>query len=108
MKKRLMFRQGDVCLVEVGEEIPSDAKKVDRDKGRIVLAYGEVTGHAHAIFAKGATLYAVEENLRLLRIEENAELVHEEHSTIELPAKTTFQVIRQRTYTPARNVYVAD
>lgn len=54
---RRMLRQGDVLLVEVTEEIPAEAKKVERDHGRVVLAYGEATGHAHAIPHPGATLY---------------------------------------------------
>lgn len=108
MKKRFIARQGDVLILVVTDKIPEEAKKVERDNGKIVLAYGEATGHTHAIVAKGAILYAVNENLRMLQTEEAAELVHEEHATINLPAKTTFQIIRQKTYTPARNVYVAD
>lgn len=50
-----LLRQGDVALTAVSS-IPSDAKAVVRDGGRVVLAYGEVTGHAHAIHGKGATL----------------------------------------------------
>ena len=43
------YRQGDVLIRQVNE-IPSQAK-VKKNVGRIVLAYGEVTGHAHAISA---------------------------------------------------------
>lgn len=106
--KRLQFRQGDIFIIEVTEEVPQDAKIEERNQGRIVLAYGEVTGHAHAIHSKAATLFAVNENLRLLKTEEEVELVHEEHSTINLPAKKTFQIIRQREYRPERNITVAD
>ena len=49
-------RQGDVLLVPASR--PGDAKPVGRDCGRVVLAYGEVTGHAHAIRSHGATLLA--------------------------------------------------
>ena len=52
-----MVRQGDVLLVPA-DEIPDGAKPIARDHGRVVLAYGEVTGHAHAIAAPGATLLA--------------------------------------------------
>ena len=48
-KDEVKFRQGDVGLIPVAS-LPDGAKKVPRDKGRIVLAYGEVTGHAHAIY----------------------------------------------------------
>src|SRR3990167_910501 len=43
------LRQGDVYLAVV-DELPKGATKVVLPKGRIVLAYGEVTGHAHAIY----------------------------------------------------------
>jgi hypothetical protein len=43
-----MYRQGDIMLRSV-ERIPSALKKVPLDKGRVILAYGEVTGHAHAV-----------------------------------------------------------
>lgn len=42
------IRQGDVLLKPVAE-LPKDCTEVPLDRGRIVLAYGEVTGHAHAI-----------------------------------------------------------
>lgn len=106
--ERLQYRQGDIFIIEVNEDIPSNAKVEDRDNGRIVLAYGEATGHAHAIHNKSATLFALENNLRLLKTDEEVELVHEEHSTIKLPAKKIFQIIRQRVYTPTRIVTVAD
>ncbi len=44
-------RQGDVLVLEI-DDIPKDARRVPRDDGRVVLAYGEVTGHAHAIRAR--------------------------------------------------------
>ena len=44
------YRQGDVLVIRV-DDVPSSAVSVPRDAGRLVLAYGEVTGHAHAVFA---------------------------------------------------------
>jgi hypothetical protein len=44
------LRQGDILLVPV-EEVPDGLSKVPREKGRIVLAEGEETGHLHAIEA---------------------------------------------------------
>ena len=43
-----MFRQGDVLVVPV-DEIPTGLKKVPREQGRLVLAHGEATGHAHVV-----------------------------------------------------------
>lgn len=42
-----MYRQGDV-LIERIDKIPSGLKKQKPENGRIILAHGEVTGHAHA------------------------------------------------------------
>lgn len=52
MKTPLSFRQGDVALVRIGT-LPANLTAVPLDRGRIVLAYGEVTGHAHAIADHG-------------------------------------------------------
>jgi hypothetical protein len=47
------YRQGDVLAIAV-KSIPADARETKRDEhDRIVLAYGEVTGHAHAFRGKG-------------------------------------------------------
>ena len=94
-----MYRQGDVFLQSV-QAIPEQAVPVARDAGRIILAYGEVTGHAHAIEAPvaEATLLSAGENERFLRLLTDADLVHEEHGLIHLPAGD-YQVIRQRVWT---------
>jgi hypothetical protein len=43
-----LYRQGDVLVQQV-DEIPDGLHAVPLDKGRVILAYGEVTGHAHAV-----------------------------------------------------------
>ena len=43
------IRQGDVQLQQVAK-MPRDCTEITPDGNRIVLAYGEVTGHAHAIY----------------------------------------------------------
>jgi hypothetical protein len=55
-----MFRQGDILLVPVpAERLPEHARPLPRDaKGRLVLALGEATGHAHAVAAPDADLLA--------------------------------------------------
>ena len=100
-----MIRQGDVLVCEI-KEIPTAAKMVAQDAGRVILAYGEVTGHAHAIHNR-ATMFRADEGLgTFLQVEAGgADLVHEEHATIALPAGT-YQVVIQREYSPEaiRNV----
>jgi hypothetical protein len=49
VKQKFQARQGDCLLIEV-DSIPADATEDCRDKnGLPVLAYGEVSGHAHCI-----------------------------------------------------------
>ena len=57
--KNTQIRQGDVFLIKISEKAapPLDAEMIKRDKGRVVLAYGEVTGHAHAITEEWAQLF---------------------------------------------------
>jgi hypothetical protein len=43
-----VLRQGDVLMVRVAR-LPKNVQEVPIDNGRVILAYGEVTGHAHAI-----------------------------------------------------------
>jgi hypothetical protein len=51
----MFLRQGDVPVVPVAS-IPIGAVPIARDGLRAILAYGEVTGHAHAIHDRNATL----------------------------------------------------
>ena len=92
-------RQGDVLVVEV-DAVPDDTQPVARDAGRVVLAYGEVTGHAHAIRSATATLVADRVGRRFLRATDDVTLAHEEHASIDLPAGD-YEVIIQREYVPA-------
>jgi len=112
----MIYRQGDVLIMRV-DESPDDFGErtaVQRDEGRIVLAYGEVTGHAHAIADDHATLWLLPDDDRLLTVEgADVALRHEEHATIVIPPGT-YRVRRQREYVPAtdeiapRRSYVAD
>ncbi len=98
-----IYRQGDVLLRRVDEVPPSATTTVvPREDGRIVLAHGEMTGHAHAIDAPAeeATLLTASDERRFLTLMRDVELRHEEHATIDLPAGI-YQVIRQREWTDA-------
>ena len=99
------YRQGDVLLVPVSE-IPASATPQERDKGRVVLAYGEVTGHAHAITKPGVTRLA-DGIAEYLSAPEGCTLDHEEHSAIVI-APGNYRIIHQREYTPEAIVRVAD
>ncbi len=108
MKTGTLYRQGDVLLQRI-DEIPDDAQPCAMT-GDVILAYGEVTGHAHRLspetvkpFAKGGVWSADAE--RFIRALDGAELRHEEHGAIAL-APGCYRVIQQREYNPQaiRNV----
>ena len=100
-----IYRQGDVLILRVSA-IPKDAKPANRDVGNIVLAYGEVTGHSHAIadtkakgFIFGDALY--------LDLERKCDISHQEHGTVTLePGK--YQVVHQHEYRRKEIVRTAD
>ena len=93
-----MFRQGDVMLLEC--ERVDGLPLAEREDGRIVLAHGEVTGHAHAIASNDAMLFMDAKTLdRYLDVKAPVTLDHEEHSRIELPSGF-YRVIQQREYRP--------
>jgi hypothetical protein len=96
----LHYRQGDILLVSV-PNIHKDARPLPRDGGRIVLALGEATGHAHAIADAGATLLETLFRQRFLRVlaAGGVLLSHEEHNPILLP-QGAYEVRRQREYAP--------
>ena len=93
----MIVRQGDVLLVRVDEQ--PTGKVVKREKGRIVLAHGEATGHAHVVTQRRARLFQREDGQRFLHVPVRAYIDHEEHDRIELPAGT-WRVVRQREYQP--------
>lgn len=107
------YRQGDVILIEVKDA--EAGKRIARDRGRVVLAYGEVTGHAHAIRSRDATLFETKEQqgaalalgTRILAARRPVALEHDEHATIKVPAGT-YLVRIQREYSPEELRNVAD
>jgi hypothetical protein len=98
------YRQGDVMIVRV-RNIPQGAQAKPRENGRVILAHGEVTGHAHAVTGP-AELFDADRGT-YLRVGAGASVVHEEHSTIALPPGD-YRIIRQREYSPEAIRNVAD
>jgi hypothetical protein len=101
------YRQGDVLLVRTRSRELHEATLVPRDHGRIILALGEATGHAHAIASTHADLLEVEGGERYLHVDGPAALTHEEHGAIELEPGF-YRVIRQREFGPGMPGYVRD
>ena len=104
-----IYRQGDVLIRQI-DKLPKDAMAVP-NKGRIVLAYGEVTGHAHAIDVAEATEYSMADAAgavrRFLAVVSSATVKHEEHAAIPLPAGV-YEIVQQREYSPEEIRNVAD
>jgi hypothetical protein len=103
-----MYRQGDVLIIPI-EALPAGLVPGPRDGGRLVLARGEATGHAHVITGPDVVLHAAADDIDRLFVEivTRARVVHEEHATITVPAGF-YRVVRQREYVPGDYRYVAD
>ena len=115
---------------------PSETKDL-RDNGRIILAWGESTGHHHAVVdasdiqdpaeieIPAAEFFEEPDGRRVLLVNRPCLLTHQEHGPIALdPAKPVqarqgdvllqpigdgaWQVIRQREYSPEAIRQVAD
>lgn len=101
------FRQGDV-LIERIEALPAvELKPVPREHGRCVLAHGEATGHHHSFGAATAALLEAPTGERFLTLGSRAQLTHQEHDPITVPAGT-YRVQRQREYSSEAIRNVAD
>jgi hypothetical protein len=104
-----MYRQGDVLIVPIAA-MPPTLEPVKREKGRIVLAHGEVTGHSHAITSKCAALFRDPKLMAVfMHVSGDAPvaLEHDEHATISIPPGD-YQIIRQVEYSPEAVRNVAD
>jgi hypothetical protein len=100
----MQIRQGDVLLTPV-QKLPKGLKKVNRDtRNRLVIAEGEATGHAHCILDGLANLFVPEDlqelSDRYLVVEEECEIVHDEHSALTIEPGI-YKLPAQREYTSA-------
>lgn len=102
-----LYRQGDIAILRIDVLPAGEAKPVKRDaRKRIVLALGEVTGHAHVITTPNVKMVEIGED-RYLNSDKPFTIQHEEHAVVHVPAGT-FRVIRQREYHPTEIRRVAD
>jgi hypothetical protein len=102
--KRLHFRQGDVLLLH-RDTLPREAVPTG-NKDRIVLAWGESTGHAHAMSTRSAFEFVAGER-RFLRVDDFTHLVHEEHAPI-IVSPGIYEIVKQREYMREFISYVDD
>lgn len=105
-----LYRQGDVLFRRISKLPTGEQKK----RPNATVAYGEVTGHSHALAIEDrevAEVLEIGEGLYVhvsaagVRIEGGATFVHEEHGPITLPPGN-YEVVIQREYSPEaiRNV----
>lgn len=107
-------------MLELVAALPKGAKDVSPE-GRIVLAYGEVTGHAHAVYEEADRSAKPEDRPagkmparlwdagaeRFLQVLEKTALRHEEHAPVPLDPGI-YRVTTQREYSPGEIRRVAD
>jgi hypothetical protein len=105
-----VIRQGDVCLVRV-RAIPKDAIEQPTVGTKLILAFGEATGHHHRFefmdTSHNIKLYAGAGGVRYLDVSAPSDLLHEEHTTAKVPAGK-WLLPQQTEYTPAELVPVSD
>lgn len=133
MKKSalLQLRQGDVQIQQVSK-LPEGCTEIAPEGKRIVLAHGEVTGHAHAIYdhvkparreqpaaadeitqaaiaraQSKAKLWRAPSGDRFLEVTETVTLKHEEHTQHTIPPGI-YKLPTQVEYTPSELQRVAD
>jgi hypothetical protein len=117
-KFSVMARQGDVVIKRI-DKLPEESTlvPVPQEKGKVVLAHGEVTGHMHAISEPFVHHFrmAVDTQSRLdesmkgslpggwfagdtfLKVAQTVVLRHDEHAPVEIPPGD-YVVRRQREY----------
>ena len=90
----MLYQQGDVLIKKI-EKLPSNAIEVERKNGKLILAEGEATGHAHSIAALGAMLLK-DNGAMFLRANEVVALQHQEHNTISIePGVYKIDIVRE-------------
>ena len=111
------YRQGDVMLVKV-DRLPKGEDVTAKD-GKNIVAWGEATGHYHAVRGPQVTMFRPDDMsggvVFALKIDgDGARLVHEkadgpttDHGTIELPPGL-YEARRQREFTADDVRYVND
>lgn len=96
--KQKFYRQGDVLLQRITKnQVPASIKPVPPKNGRVILAYGEATGHHHSTDADLSQQWVDEAGVTFLEAKEAIALLHQEHDEISL-AKGWYRNIPQRRY----------
>lgn len=86
------YEHGDVILIPVDK---IEGRKLKTN----VIMKGEITGHAHIIEKTKTKLYMDDRNIMYVKVEEPAELTHEEHGKIIIPSGN-YRIDRVKEYDP--------
>ncbi len=116
MRNQKHFRQGDIGIARVTKkfDINMELKPIKAVNGRLILAYGEATGHHHSVSLLDypeTELYDVigEAEKMLLKVAEPGVVIeHQEHAAIILEPGW-YEIHRQVEYSPEDEYrYIAD
>lgn len=104
----MQHAQGDLLFIFTTEALPR-GEMVAPEQRRVILAYGEVTGHHHSVPATAVRSAVRAEGITSLTLDELTAVEHQEHAPITL-TPGTWKVVRQREATDADEAwgYVGD
>ena len=96
-------------MMERVKEVPQGGKELAQ-ADRIIIAYGETTGHAHVLESPGAKLIGIDRREiteHYLVLAQEGKLVHEEHSAHTYPPGV-YKIHRQFEFEPEKMRRVLD
>jgi len=99
MKVGQALRQGDVLVERVRRRTLPKGTFVAARQGRLILAYGEATGHHHSVAVADGELVETDAREVFLRIMRATFLEHQEHGALALE-RGVYRVTIQQEYAP--------
>ncbi len=88
------YQQGDVLICN--GSIPNEAKEIKARNGKLILAEGEATGHAHSISASDGVSLMELDGALFLSTDKDVTIKHEEHKPISIPpGKYKIGIVRE-------------
>lgn len=103
------IQQGDVVMKSI-QEFPKGERVMDDQMKSKILAYGEVTGHAHRLADPDNAVETFRIlNVIYMNVNRPTMLGHEEHKTIEIPpGKYEIGIVRETDHMAGVTRQVAD
>ena len=92
--KKNNYRHGDVLLIPTIDAVKG------KQEAELILARGEVTGHAHRITEGEAALFKYYDKTYLRVMSDFALLTHEEHKALQIP-QGDYEIKIQNDYEPS-------